>query len=55
MPNDGLSYSLGAELSADAVFGYFAPLTVTGGAAWRGGPVSRDRGFAAFVRVGRAF
>ena len=54
-PNDGVSYSLGAELSADTVFGYFAPLTFSGGVAWRGGPVSRDRGFAAFVRVGRAF
>ena len=53
--NDGVSYSLGAELSADTVFGYFAPLTFSGGVAWRGGPVSRDRGFAAFVRVGRAF
>ena len=54
-PDDGVSYSLGAELSADTVFGYFAPLTFSGGVAWRGGPVSHDRGFAAFVRVGRAF
>ena len=54
-PNDGIRYSLGAELSVDTVLGYFAPLTFSGGAAWRGGPVSRDRGFTAFVRVGRAF
>jgi WD40 repeat protein len=54
-PNDGVRYSLGAELSVDTVLGYFAPLTFSGGAAWRGGPVSRDRGLAAFVRVGRAF
>ena len=54
-PDDGLRYSLGAELSIDAVLGYFAPLTFSAGAAWRGGPVSRDRGVAAFFRVGRAF
>jgi hypothetical protein len=55
LPDDGVRYSLGAELSADTVLGYFAPLTISAGAAWRGGPVSEDRGWASFVRVGRAF
>jgi hypothetical protein len=53
--DDGVRYALGAELSVDTVLGYFAPLTFTGGGVWRGGPLERDRGFAAFVRVGRAF
>jgi hypothetical protein len=53
-PDDGMRYSLGAELSVDTILGYFAPLTFSGGAVWRGGPIARDRGFAAFVRVGRA-
>jgi hypothetical protein len=53
--DDGVRYSLGAELSVDTILGYFVPLTFSGGAAWRGGPLSRDRGWAAFVRVGRAF
>jgi WD40-like Beta Propeller Repeat len=43
--------SLGAELSFDAVLGYTLPLTFTTGGAW----VSKDRGFTAFGRVGRAF
>ena len=55
VPDDGLRYSLGAELSVDTVLGYVVPLTISGGAAWRGGPVSEDRGWAAFVRLGRAF
>jgi hypothetical protein len=55
VPDDGARYSLGAELSTDVVLGYFAPLTISGGGAWRGGPVSSDRGWAAFVRLGHAF
>jgi outer membrane protein assembly factor BamA len=43
--------SIGAELSMDAVIGYSLPITLTTGAAW----ISRDRGFAAFGRIGRAF
>lgn len=49
-----LRRSLGLELSADTVFGYGWPLTLTAGAAWRdAGP--RTRGWAAFTRLGRAF
>lgn len=48
-------YAAGAELSLDAVIGYFVPLTFTAGASWRGGPEADDRGLAAFARVGRAF
>jgi Tol biopolymer transport system component len=47
--------SLGAEISLDTVLGYFLPVTLTAGGAWRGGPDPDDRGFAAFARVGRAF
>lgn len=44
-------YSLGGELSLDAVIGYALPVTFTAGAAW----VSSDRSVALFGRVGRAF
>jgi Tol biopolymer transport system component len=44
-------YSLGGELSLDAVIGYALPLTFTAGAAW----VSSDRRVAVFGRIGRAF
>jgi hypothetical protein len=47
--------SIGGELSLDTVFGYFLPLTVSAGGAWRRGPDPDDRGFAAFARIGRAF
>jgi hypothetical protein len=47
--------SIGAELSVDTVLGYFLPVTLSTGAAWRRGPDPADRGFAAFARVGRAF
>jgi hypothetical protein len=50
-----IRYAAGAELSIDAMVGYFLPLTFTAGGAWRGGPDPADRGFAAFARVGRAF
>jgi WD40 repeat protein len=43
--------SLGGELSFDTVLGYVLPLTFTTGGSW----VSRDRGFVAFGRIGRAF
>jgi hypothetical protein len=43
--------SIGAELSLDAVAGYVLPLTFTAGSAW----VSQGRGFAGFVRIGKAF
>jgi Tol biopolymer transport system component len=52
---DDIRSSLGAELSIDTILGYFVPVTVSGGAAWRRGPDERDRGWAAFARVGRAF
>jgi hypothetical protein len=52
---DDIRSSMGAELSIDTILGYFLPLTFSGGAAWRRGPDERDRGFAAFARVGRAF
>jgi Tol biopolymer transport system component len=48
-------YSLGGELSFDTVVGYFAPITVSVGGAWLSSPVREERGFASFVRVGRAF
>ena len=48
---DDLVYSVGAELSLDAVVGYVLPLTFTGGTAW----ASQNRGWAVFGRVGRAF
>jgi hypothetical protein len=50
-----IRYSIGAELSMDAIVGYFAPLTFSTGAAWRGGPDTDERGFAAFARIGKAF
>jgi hypothetical protein len=54
--SEDVQYSVGGELSFDAVLAYFAPLTFSAGAAWRsGGLPSSDRGFAAFARVGRAF
>jgi hypothetical protein len=53
---DAIKTSIGAELSANVVFGYFVPFTVTAGAA-RGhdgaGAVS-DR-TTLYVRIGRAF
>lgn len=46
----------GVEISADAVFGYVLPVTMTGGISWRIDP-GRDgaAGPHGFVRVGRAF
>jgi hypothetical protein len=47
--------SVGVEFSLDTVLGYFLPVTLSAGAAWRGGPDPEDRGVATFARVGRAF
>ena len=48
--------SIGAELSAALVLGYFAPVTLTAGAAWGhdGGGAIANRA-SAYVRVGKAF
>ena len=48
-------YAVGAEISLDAIVGYFLPVTFTAGGSWRGGPERADRGFGAFARIGRAF
>jgi hypothetical protein len=50
-----LRTAFGGELSLDTVVGYVVPLTFTAGGAWRTDPVTGQRGFAAFGRVGRAF
>jgi len=53
---DAIKTSVGIQLSADVVAGYFLPLTATVGAAWGrdpGGVVTG--GVSAYVRVGRAF
>jgi hypothetical protein len=51
-----LRRSFGAELSFDAVLGYSLPIVLTTGGAWRHDPVLSDNaGWAAFVRIGRAF
>jgi hypothetical protein len=47
--------SFGAELSADVVLGYWLPVTVASGVAWREDPSRAVRGATAFMRVGRAF
>lgn len=47
--------STGAELSMDAVVGYWLPMTFTTGVAWRRDPVGDHDGFAVFGRIGRAF
>lgn len=51
-----LKVSIGGELSVDAVVGYYLPVTVTIGTAWRrdGGTAGED-GAAVFLRFGRAF
>ncbi len=48
--------SAGAQVSADIVFGYFVPLTVTAGAAWGhdGSGLLSDR-VTAYFRVGKSF
>ena len=50
-----VTYSAGAEISADTVLGYYLPVTLSAGAAWRNGPDPDDRGVAVFARIGRAF
>ncbi|HWP99412.1 MAG TPA: hypothetical protein VNK92_02970, partial [Vicinamibacterales bacterium] len=46
----------GVELSADAVLGYYAAVTVSIGAAWRRDGSGRlPGGVVAYARVGRAF
>jgi hypothetical protein len=47
--------SLGAELSFGTVVGYWMPLTITAGGAWRDDPATRRDGWAAFGRIGWAF
>ena len=53
--NEDIHSSFGAELSVDAVLGYFLPVTFSTGAAWRRGPDPDARGLVAFARLGRAF
>lgn len=53
--SDDIRCALGAELSTDTIVGYSALLTFSAGASWRRGPDPDERGFAAFVRIGRAF
>jgi hypothetical protein len=50
-----LRRSLGAELSFGMVLGYWLPVTVTGGAAWRDDPRAGRDGWAAYGRLGWAF
>jgi hypothetical protein len=54
--SSAIKTSAGAQLSADIVAGYFAPLTVTAGAAWGhdGSGLLSDR-VTAYFRVGKAF
>ncbi|HEX3646690.1 MAG TPA: BamA/TamA family outer membrane protein, partial [Vicinamibacterales bacterium] len=48
--------SAGAQLSADLVAGFFAPFTVSAGAAWgHDGSQRVDDGVTAYFRVGKAF
>ena len=48
--------SAGAQLSADVVAGFFAPFTVTVGAAWGHDGSGRVRdGATAYVRIGKGF
>ena len=48
--------SAGAQLSADVVAGFFAPFTVTAGAAWgHDGSGRVADGVTAYFRVGKAF
>jgi hypothetical protein len=53
---DAVKTSVGGELSADVIFGYFVPLTTTVGVAWGrdGSGVAPDR-TTFYFRVGRAF
>src|SRR5262249_9229499 len=48
--------SIGGELSADILFGYFVPLTISAGAAWGhdGRGIEPDRA-TFYLRLGRAF
>jgi len=51
-----IKQSLGAELSAKIVAGYYFPFTVTGGAAWgHDGSGTVPNRVTAYVRVGRSF
>jgi hypothetical protein len=53
---DALKTSVGGEISAQTVVGFFAPLTITGGAAWGhdGSHTVADR-MTYYARVGYAF
>jgi len=48
-------FSMGGELSLDAMVGYALPVTFATGVAWRDDPVGGRRGVTAFGRIGRAF
>lgn len=50
-----LKVAAGFELSADTVIGYALPVSFSAGGAWRRDPEGRERGFALFGRIGRAF
>ena len=47
--------SVGAELSFDTVLGWYVPMTIATGVAWRHDPSGRQTGAAFFARIGRAF
>lgn len=47
--------SFGGELSADIVLGYWVPVTLSSGLAWRDDASGAVRGATAFFRIGRAF
>jgi hypothetical protein len=50
-----LKLSTGVEISFDTVVGFALPVTFAAGGAWRHDPTNRERGLAAFARIGRAF
>ena len=53
--SDNWRTTMGGELSADVIVGYWLPLTVASGVAWRHDPTHAEKGAAAFFRIGRAF
>jgi hypothetical protein len=55
LTRQGRRMSAGLEVSGDVVVGYFLPLTLSTGVAWRHDPTHVVRGPALFARVGRAF
>jgi outer membrane protein assembly factor BamA len=53
---DSIKTSVGGEISADIVLGYYVPVTFTAGAAWGHDGAGSSRGGATFyARVGHAF